>query len=286
MTDHDELRQLLIKNIFKGDSAHCSTPKGIQDLEWHLWRRADKFRSLYGPWLIHALGKAPRKILEVGCGTGSSTLILKELGHHVDVTDLERGAIDVALLRCKQRGHAINGSFPGSLEEYATLSHLGGYDTIIFWASLEHMTLAERLSALRLAYEKLELGSRLLVLECPNRLWRNDSHTSLKPFYHWLPDELIITAGMMDGAHDQLTLYRLGRGASYHEFQAAGIPVGRACTIDSLQDWGRRRNLLKRFKWLLVRDAFYERGLMRLAPDIHQAFFHEHIDLCLTKTPV
>jgi S-adenosylmethionine-dependent methyltransferase len=283
MPGNDELRQLLIRNIFQDDRAQCATPKGIQDLEWQLWRRTDKFRSLYGRWLSDTLGRAPQRILEIGCGTGSSTLALTERGHHVDVTDIDPGSIDVALLRCAQAGHAIGESFAGSLEDYAKIHDVAAYDAIVLWASLEHMTIAERLGNLRLAHDRMRAGSRLLVLECPNRLWLNDAHTSQKPFYHWLPDELIIAAGLMAGAHDQLSLYRLGRGASYHEFQAAGIPVGRDSIIDSLQDWGRRRNLLKRLKWLVVREAFYERGLMRLAPEIHPAFFHEHLDLCLTK---
>jgi hypothetical protein len=85
-------------------------------------------------------------------------------------------------------------------------------------------------------------------------------------------------------ATDMTSLYRLGRGASYHEFLHAGLPIGREDAISSLQDWGRRRNPLKRLKWLLIRDSFYERGLMRLAPEVHPAFFHEHIDVCITKT--
>lgn len=284
MNTNGKLRDVLIAKFFKGDTAYLSTPKGREDLEWHVSKRSDKFRTLYAKWLAAVLGKAPRRILEVGCGTGSSTEVLAELGHHIDVIDVEQDAIDIALFRCSQGGRGIDHAFAGNLEAFSKNNQLSGYDAMVFWASLEHMTIAERLNDLKLSYAGIRPGSQILVMECPNRLWRFDSHTSLLPFYHWLPDELIISAGLVPKATDAKSLYRIGRGVSFHEFQYAGIPVGRDATISSLQDWGRRSNLLKRLKWLMVSDSFFERGLMRMAPHVHPSFFHEHIDICITKS--
>ncbi len=283
MTDNHELRALLIRNIFKGDTAHLATAKGGADLEDQLWRRTAKFRALYGPWLRATLGAGPLKVLDIGCGTGCSSVVLAELGHHVDVTEIDRDALDVAVLRARGSGRELGRRLVGDLGALTGELRFQDYDVLVFWASLEHMTIAERLANLRAVFASAKPGARLLVLECPNRLWRYDAHTSLTPFFHWLPDELILRAQLLTQASDAESLYRLGRGASFHEFQAAGIPIGRTAAIDSLQDWSRRRNPLKRLKWLLIDDGRHERALRRLAPHVHPAFFHEHLDICIDK---
>ncbi len=283
MSENGKLRELLIEKFFKGDLAYLATTEGKDDLAWHVSKRADKFRSIYAKWLVTVLGKAPGRILEVGCGTGSSSAILTGLGHQVDVIDVDQDAIDVALFRCGLGGRGINHAFAGNLGDFAKTNQIRSYDAIVFWASLEHMTISERLHDLKLGYSGIRPGARVLVMECPNRLWRFDAHTTCLPFYHWLPDELIISAGLVPKAADLTTLYRHGRAVSYHEFLYAGLPIGREGDISSLQDWVRGRNLLKRLKWLLVSDASFERGLMRMAPHVHSAFFHEHIDICITK---
>jgi hypothetical protein len=62
------------------------------------------------------------------------------------------------------------------------------FDYIIFYASLEHMTIEERMSAMRATWGMLSDGDLWCVIETPNRLWYHDGHTSLLPFYMWLPE--------------------------------------------------------------------------------------------------
>jgi S-adenosylmethionine-dependent methyltransferase len=103
------------------------------------------------------------------------------------------------------------------------------FDLILFFAALEHMTHAERIAAMRSTWEMLPPGGLWGVIETPNRLWPEDRHTSLLPFYHWLPDDLAYRysrfsprrdfAGLYTGdPHDAtMTDYlRRGRGVSYH----------------------------------------------------------------------
>ena len=86
-------------------------------------------------------------MLEVGCGTGVSTVALAEQGAVVTAVDVsgesiaaaERGCgmhdVEARFVRCNAR--ELGKTFAGSPVEW-----------IVFWASLEHMTLDERLDAL------------------------------------------------------------------------------------------------------------------------------------------
>ena len=64
------------------------------------------------------------------------------------------------------------------------------FDFVIFYASLEHMTHGERIASIRESWQLLGPDSLWCVIETPNRLWYHDGHTSLLPFFMWLPDEL------------------------------------------------------------------------------------------------
>ena len=64
------------------------------------------------------------------------------------------------------------------------------FDIVIFFAALEHMTLDERLTAMKDTWSLLRPGGIWMVVEAPNRLWFWDGHTSMDNFYNWLPDEV------------------------------------------------------------------------------------------------
>ena len=72
----------------------------------------------------------------------------------------------------------------------ARLFSPGDFSTVIFGASLEHMTFDERMRALKAAKELLGDGGSLVVIDTPNRLWFFDDHTSMSHFFHWLPDDV------------------------------------------------------------------------------------------------
>jgi S-adenosylmethionine-dependent methyltransferase len=234
-------------------------------------------------------------VLEVGCGAGPSTLALAEQG--ADVVGLDEDASLVAsageLLKTvdvSARAYRANATEIRDVEPGAV------FDQVIFWAVLEHMTIEERLVALRAAWDRLPKGGLLTVVETPNRLWPFDSHTSKLPFFSWLPPELAYRysahsprEGFRDRyLDDELTrlhhFLRRGHGVSFHEFDLA-IGDHRALVVrSSLQSFLRRRDPVRFAGWHLSADGSVERVLRRFAPDSDRAWLQPFLYLGIERT--
>jgi len=179
------------ENYHKGwrSEKNYSKEKYKEDLYMHLSGRLENDRRIIIPWLDNAASLKNKRILEIGCGTGSSTVALAEQGAKVTGIDIDEGALAVARDRCKVYGlkvelQALNAN------RLSGFFGANAFDFIIFFACLEHMTIAERLTSLKDAWKILPTGGLLVIVETPNRLWYYDGHTSMLPFFHWLPNEL------------------------------------------------------------------------------------------------
>ncbi len=298
------IRESLERNYFtapRAPSGYLDTDWGRRDLEDHLSRRLKRDRERIIPWLDDVRPLAGRKVLEIGCGTGCSTVALAEQGATVVAVDVDEKSVEVARLRCAV--YDLDATFL-----IANAVDVGGllrgqtFDLIIFYASLEHMTHPERIAAIRATWEMLAPGDLWSVVETPNRLWHTDDHTSLLPFFHWLPDELAFSYASFSRRPNFAALYddfndvrqrqhflRRGRGASFHEFAIAiGPPEQlnvRSCLSAHLAaraggwrswwpSWTRRRGPL---------DVRYRALLAEVYPSIHPAFFEKDLDLILMK---
>src|SRR6478735_2327981 len=71
-----------------------------KDLKAHLDGRLDSGRYGYIPWLNKTVSLKGANILEIGCGSGSSTIALAEQGATVTGIDLDEDALVVARDRC------------------------------------------------------------------------------------------------------------------------------------------------------------------------------------------
>jgi 2-polyprenyl-3-methyl-5-hydroxy-6-metoxy-1,4-benzoquinol methylase len=151
-----ELEQSIRDNYLTGWRGKDKySPDGYErDLRAHLQSRLDEDRHTVVPWLDRAGNLAGKRILEIGCGTGSSTVALAEQGAKVTGIDLDAGALAVAKDRLRLYGLDSRVLCLNSLEMLDTFG-TQAFDTIIFFACLEHMTIAERLSSLRDAWAML-----------------------------------------------------------------------------------------------------------------------------------
>ena len=287
-----ELKKSIETNYHTGwrSRNNYSADEYAKDLDDHLCNRLKKNRELIIPWLDTIRPLNGLRILEIGCGTGASTLALAEQGATVIGIDIDEGAIAVARDRMRLHGvkaelHTMGGTQIGSSFEFDS------FDLILFFACLEHMTLSERLDALSKAWMMLSIGGMLGVVETPNRLWYYDHHTSLLPFYHWLPDELAFRYSRFSPRENFHEIYsdltsperehflRRGRGVSFHEFDLAIKPVNFFSNVNSLSSFIENNKLYKRNR----SEFFYMQFLHDKCPQVPLPFFEKEINLVINK---
>jgi 2-polyprenyl-3-methyl-5-hydroxy-6-metoxy-1,4-benzoquinol methylase len=286
-----EVRGALEKHYFVGWRAKdaCIPQSYGWDLNNHLIGRIRLDRQRIVPWLEANLPLENSSILEIGCGTGSSTVALAEQGARVTAIDLDADAIEVARCRCDVYRVSVDLRLANAVDALKSMT-VGSYDLIILLGCLEHMTHVERIACLRMAWELLPKNGTLAIVETPNRLWHFDSHTSLLPFFNWLPDDLAFEYSRFSNRKDFNDLYRdntvqkrehflrRGRGASFHEFHVAIGSVA-DLNVHSLKEFQRPWSELKRSK--TERD--YRRILQRHYPELHGGWFEEYLDLAIKR---
>lgn len=263
------------------------------DLQNHLIRRLDDNRRQVIPWLDAARPLDGATLLEIGCGTGSAIVALAEQGARVTSIDIDSRAIDVAKERCRLHGveatlvTANAAKLPDPIASQR-------FDFILFFASLEHMTHQERLAAITRTWQILPSGGLWGVIETPNRLWYYDHHTAHLDFFMWLSDELAAdyarlsprddVRGAIDAADDRLlTVRRLGRGVSFHEFDLTLGPAANLDVVSSMPLYYRQRDPALWLQWRLSRDYRFERFLARLCPSLHLGFLQPTLYLLIRK---
>lgn len=301
-----ELLECLKTHYFTGSPLYSQdfdvfkqTDAGREDIEDHLRRRLQTFRTTAIPWICSLADLSGKTVLEIGCGTGSSTVAMAEQGAIVTALDEAAGSLRVARQRAALHGTPATFLEANSREAFAKYSP-ASFDIIGMFAVVEHMTLDERLAAIREAWSLIKPGGLLVVVEAPNRLWLQDSHTAMEDFYWWLPDDLAmqwtVRSSRSDLAHAftqvspteplaerQLRLARWGRGVSYHEFSIAfdchpeDLPV-----VSSMELYYRKeRNEERIYAHMWYRR--YEEILHSRHPKIHGGFFLPNLDLAFRK---
>jgi 2-polyprenyl-3-methyl-5-hydroxy-6-metoxy-1,4-benzoquinol methylase len=280
-----ELRQSIETNFFSGwrDKSNYSADNYTRDLKAHLIDRLDIDRKNVTPWLDSLMPLHGARILEVGCGTGSSTVALAEQGAHVTALDIDAPANRVARDRC--RIHGVKAQIiDGNID---TFDFGSSYDMVIFFACVEHMTIAERLQSLQRVWSRMLKGQLLVIVETPNRLWWFDDHTSVLPFYHWLPDQLAYQCARFSSRENFKELYmddgkrmehflRQGRGVSYHEFDVA---LGAHKVVSGLRQFQGWRHGIRR----PTRERRYIDFLRSAKPGMHSAWTEPYLDLAIGK---
>jgi len=300
-SDINLLKQALAQGYFSGEpDGYLATSAGRKDLLDHLTGRLEHDRTLTIPWLDSIGSLKNARVLEIGCGTGSSTVALAEQGARVTAIDIDEISLSAARARCNLYGLSASLHHMNATEVAHRFSR-ESFDLIVFWASLEHMTHDERIIAIQDTWDMLPPGGLWCVTDTPNRLHFCDSHTSLLPFFLWLPDDLAIDYASFSprqrfrerivGRNSQrdpvLSLVRSGRGISYHEFEIAIEPVDTLNVISSMHEFRRKGRILPLLKLVVSREYRYEYRyesfLHRLCPTIHRGFLQPYLDLVLKK---
>lgn len=282
-----------IRATYIHPQSYWETPAGQQDLRELSGDRLVKHRKTYIPWLDTIRPLDGLRVLEVGCGTGSSTVAMAEQGADVTGIEVQEAALTVARRLCTLHGVQAQFLCANATDAHQSLN-VGSYDMIVFFAVLEHMTPLECLTSLRTYWAKMRPDALLAVIETPNRLWFYDGHTAWLPFFHWLPSEIAIrycsasprpaiAALHKDtSAAGRLGLQRWGRGVSFHEFELAIGPVPELQIVSSFGHWSRRRDLEAALYWF-KRDYPYHRMLRRAARDIPACWLESDINVVIRR---
>jgi len=295
------VEQSLRTNFFADERLHgavsdsyLATPEGQADLESQVAGRLELFRVWTIPWLDFLIKLDGARILEIGCGTGASTVALAEQGAQVVGLDASTAALVSARDRCA--AHGLKAEFVESnATAVGTRFASQRFDAIVFFAVVEHLTWEERIRSLKAAWDLLPANGMLAVIEAPNRLWHVDIHTTNEPFYNWLPDETAIAyTRYIDGPsrhlfaepveEAKLQLARLGRGVSYHDFVIAwDIPPDHLPVAGYMAKYHERRwhNVIAR----LSAGHHYRKLLSSVAPQLHPAFLQPSLDIAFRKGP-
>ena len=290
--DKIELRDLLATQYFRDPPNYLDTSAGQQDLSNHMSGRLDEDRKTVVPWLNSLFTLNGSKIIEIGCGTGSSSIALAEQGARLVGYDIDQPSLEVAAKRCQFYGLEVE--FKCESATRVAQEDIEGADAAIFFASIEHMTTDERIASLSRVWSHLRKGSYLVIVETPNRLWWYDYHTSHLPFFMWLPDDLAVLYSRKSPrepfneqlaspamADNMLRLVRLGRGISYHEFELALGDLS-GLEVSSFNRY-KNRSRIRYLRWLTSRGLF-EMWLRLKGPKISSAFYEFQIALAIRKS--
>lgn len=133
-------------------------------------------------------------VCELGCGTGSASLVLARAGARLVALEPEPLSIAVANQRLQDYGAKENAVFIQT--EYIGQSSAclpikdETQDLVIMTGVLEHMTGPERKACVSEAFRILRPGGGVFVFDTPNRVYPYDHHTTLLWFVGWAPERL------------------------------------------------------------------------------------------------
>jgi S-adenosylmethionine-dependent methyltransferase len=288
-----KVRESLLRNYFT-QGEYLDSELGQRDLANHLDGRFMDDRERTVPWLESFYPLTGARVLEIGCGTGSSTLALAERGAKVTAIDIRADSMQVARDRCSAYGYAASFVIANAAEVKKHFSS-EKFDLIIFFAALEHMTHEERRTGMRDTWDMLDCGGHWVVVDTPNRLWYFDGHTALLPFYHWLPDRVAFEYARFStrdyfrelylehSPEKELHFLRRGRGVSFHEFDLFIAPVRELDVVSCRHAYFRARNPGEQQDWIDSGNAGYAAHLQRACQSLHPAFLEPSLDLAIRK---
>lgn len=301
--DRTDLQDVLHRYYFgqrlnyfsKTPEEYLRSKAGQEDLAAHLEGRTNWNRQVVVPWLDSVCQLRGCRILEIGCGTGASTITLAEQGCEVTGIDVNEGNLLAAQERFRIYG--LSAKFLcANATELQKHFPFGMFDLIVFFATLEHLTHVERVVAMKDTWAMLKPGGLWGVIETPNRLWWFDHHTALLPFFNWLPDDLALDyapfsdrAFMKNYANAdhaekiKLDFARRGRGVSYHEFDLALGPSASLNVVSALGLYLRKKSFAIRMKSRFSSSWNFEAFLNKHGPRIHPGFYQPNLDLIIRK---
>ncbi|HQU84263.1 MAG TPA: class I SAM-dependent methyltransferase [Pyrinomonadaceae bacterium] len=134
---------------------------------------------------------AEKIILDFGCGSGSSSMVLARMFPKAKIVgvELEEKHLSIARARLEFYGYE-NIEFHRSPSGSELPANVGEVDLVIMSAVYEHLLPAERRSVMPLVWSKIKTGGFLFLNMTPHRFFPVEHHTTGLPLINYLPKSL------------------------------------------------------------------------------------------------
>ena len=132
-----------------------------------------------------------KRILDFGCGSGSSTIILDRMFPKSAIVgiDIDDNVLNIGRLRA--RHYKIdNIKFVKAPDSDHLPDDLGNYDFVILSAVFEHLLAHERKNLLSQLWDIINPSGILFINQTPYRYFFVESHTTGLPLINYFPDRL------------------------------------------------------------------------------------------------
>jgi 2-polyprenyl-3-methyl-5-hydroxy-6-metoxy-1,4-benzoquinol methylase len=136
-----------------------------------------------------------KRILDFGCGSGASTMVLARMFPQSEIvgTELLASYVGLARKRAAYYGYG-NVSFLVSPSGTELPAGIGMFDCVVMSAVYEHLLPLERETVLRAVWSSLKPGGILFLNQTPYRYFPIEAHTTGLPLLNYLPDSIAKTA--------------------------------------------------------------------------------------------
>jgi SAM-dependent methyltransferase len=137
---------------------------------------------------------AGRRVLDFGCGSGASTMVLARMFPEAHLVGVELVPEFVELARHRAEFYGLTGrvSFQISRDATSLPPNIGDFDYLMLSAVYEHLLPAERQAILPLLWSHLQRGGLLFLDQTPYRWFPLEAHTTGLPLLNYLPDRLAL----------------------------------------------------------------------------------------------
>lgn len=263
------------------DREFVQDPANASAVDDVVFRRHDNTVQFVVPWVEAVRPLRDSRVLDFGCGCGSSSLAFARFSPEVVGLEIDTPSIDgfrtrMDVTNCTNA--TVSQHDPEQILESA-IDEIRPGTTVLLLAVVEHLTEAERLDYLTRIWDALSPGDLLVVAETPNQYALFDGHTFGVPFAHLVPDAyferwlesqeegLRFRQDLLDVFENSGTdaalerRRRLGMGVSHHAFELAfGLDLREVVAADGfskeIDGWfpisGEDRRLVSTFQELGV----------------------------------
>ena len=129
------------------------------------------------------------RILDFGCGSGSSTVILARMFREAEITGVELAPAAVTAARRRAEYYNLNNvSFQQSPSGTQLPEAIGEYDFVILSAVYEHLLPGQRKALMPQLWRAVRDNRFLFINQTPNLLFPIELHTTMLPLVNYLPD--------------------------------------------------------------------------------------------------